>query len=139
MRSWFPAIALDSTDMPHVVWYELVGGITARIYYANQSNWTTTQANISGSLANVHHPALAIDSNDVVHVVCEGSAGGNVDTYYFNSASWSTQTNVSNSVASSTYPLIAIGTNSYSTEEAHVAWLEGTTTITYEAYYSKEI
>ena len=73
-----PAIAVDSDDTVHIVWYGRDATNTAKynIYYTSRSStgsWGSVEM-LTSDTSDMYHqyPAIAIDSNDDVHVVWSG-------------------------------------------------------------------
>lgn len=71
-----PAVAVTSAGTAHVVWSEgngkAVVSETAKIFYKNSSNWSTTLRNVSGDTEeDGRSPAIALSGNNVYVVWCE--------------------------------------------------------------------
>ena len=117
-----PAIAIDSNDHLHVVWYDSTPG-NWEIFYKQSTDsgtsWITKRLTYtSGGSSN---PAIAIDSNNQIHVVWENYNHGNPEIYYKkstdNGTTWTIQRLTYNS-GSSFKPAIAIDSNNH----IHVVW-----------------
>jgi hypothetical protein len=81
--SWHPAIAIDSSDHIHIVWYDDTSG-NYEIYYKKSTNggssWNTKR--ILWNAGHSWYPAMAIDSHDHIHVVWEDNTPGNWEILY---------------------------------------------------------
>ena len=147
-NSFSPAIAVDSNNAVHVVWYDLTDGIwgtDVEIMYADYttvSGWSNATV-ISDGFGGVYwndgastHPAIAVDSNDVVHVVWEddtaGTWGADTEIMYANYTSTMDWSNISiisdghNNIywnnGESVHPAIAVDSNNV----VHVVWSDYT-------------
>jgi hypothetical protein len=82
-RSLFPAIASDSFDSIHVVWYDETPG-NGEIYYKRStnggSNWTTKR--LTYNSGNSAIPTITVGSNGHIHVVWRDYTPGNQEIYY---------------------------------------------------------
>ena len=142
--SYDPAIAIDSSDRVHVVWYDYTDGVwgtDAEIMYATYNNATgwSNAIVISDGNSGVYWndgysgtPAIAIDSSDKVHVVWEDNTDGvwgtDVEILYatYNIATgWSNVTLISDGLndiywndGHSVKPEIAVD----SSDKVHVVW-----------------
>jgi hypothetical protein len=126
-----PAIAVDSNDVLHVVWYGEVSGSSAyNIRYARSTDGGSTW-----SLYNVttytsydrYYPSIAVDSKDNVHIVWYGrhSSSYNNNIYYRTRSStgtWGTETMItSHAYSLSLYqyrPSVEVDTK----DNVHVVW-----------------
>jgi len=133
-----PAIAVDSSGNPHVVWYDKTPG-NYEIYYRKSTNggssWMTTQR-ISWNNAYSLCPAIAVDSSGNVHVVWYDSTPGNFTVYFRKSpnwgSTWMTTQRITWDNAFSGYPDIAVD----SSGNVHMVWY-GDKPGNYEIYYRK--
>jgi len=136
--SYDPAVAIDSNDAVHVVWYEDTPG-NDEIFYKNSpdggTTWSAAQR-LSWTTGYSWHPAIAIDSNDAIHVVWHDSTpgDGNTEIYYKRSTdggtTWGSAKRLSWTSGPSRSPAIATG----SSEAIHVVWYD-TTPGNEEIYY----
>ncbi len=142
--SYKPAVAVDSSNIVHVVWHDYTDGpwgTDIEIMYASYtiatgwSNATVISDGFGGVYWNVDHsavPAVAIDSNNAVHVVWEdytdGPWGTDIEIMYVKhttATGWSNATVISDGFGgvywndySSINAAIAIN----STNGIHVVW-----------------
>jgi len=131
-----PAIAVDSNNHLHVVWWDSTPG-NLEIYYKKStdggSSWITKRLTWNSGWS--FYPAIAVDSNNHLHVVWQDSTPGNLEIYYKKStdggSSWTTKRLTWNS-GGSWGPAIAVDSNNH----LHVVW-EDDTPGNYEIYYSK--
>jgi hypothetical protein len=131
-----PAIAVDSSNAVHVVWYEHTYS-SQKIYYKGSTDggvtWGAAQR-LAWTSTHSLYPAIAVDSTDAVHVVWEDHAPGNADIYYKQSSdegiTWSAAQRLTWTSGSSFKPDIAID----SSNAAHVVW-EDYTPADGEVYY----
>jgi hypothetical protein len=136
-HSYKPAIAIDSDDTVHIVFYDTSTGKN-EIYYKNSTNggtnWTTKR--LTWSTIECSYPAIAIDSNKDIHLVWHGGIPGNSEIYYKKSknggSTWTGSKRLTSNKGYSLYPSIATDSNNY----IHVAWRDGTSGHT-EIYYTK--
>ncbi|MHC4600349.1 MAG: chitobiase/beta-hexosaminidase C-terminal domain-containing protein, partial [Planctomycetota bacterium] len=108
--SYWPEIAVDSTNVPHISWIENVSSAynTATASGPSFSPWV--------NVSNVTLPtqtdltAIAIDANGVVHIVWRERIGGtNWEIIYANSTNWSTtRVNLSNTPDFTSFPSAAV-------------------------------
>src|SRR4030042_3789086 len=71
--SYNPAVAIDSNDAIHIVWYDDTSGKDEIYYKSSKDGGTTWSYNkrlswTSGFSYN-WHPTIAIDASDVIHIV----------------------------------------------------------------------
>lgn len=120
-----PAIAVDSTDTIHVVWYiETSDGL--EIYYRRSQDGGTTWSvpkRLTWTSGSSSMPAISVDSADTIHIVWqEVPAPGNDEIYYKKSEdggkTWSSSQRLTWASGWSYYPAIAID----STDTIHVVW-----------------
>ena len=84
--SYVPAIAIDSADTIHVVWYDDTPG-NYEIYYKRSTDGGATWGGnnrLTWTAGNSLYPAIAIDSADTIHVVWYDYTPGNAEIYYRN-------------------------------------------------------
>lgn len=120
--SYFPAIALDSNDYIHVVWYDDTPR-NYELYYKKSTDggatWTTKR--LTYNPGETKYPSLAIDSNDHIHLVWGDSSPGNYDIYYKKSTnggtSWTTK-RLTYSAGDAWVPFIKVDSNNH----IHVSW-----------------
>ncbi len=89
-----PAIAVDSNDVIHLVWFAYdFSRAKNDIFYANSSDNFLNKIRISDLSTNDDNPTIAIDSSDIVHIAWDGSD----KIYYTNSSTnYSLHLNISN-------------------------------------------
>jgi len=82
--SCWPAIAIDSNNNLHVVWYDYTPS-NWEIYYKKStdggSTWSAAKR-LTWTSGSSQEPAIAIDSNNNLHVVWHDLTPGNVEIYY---------------------------------------------------------
>jgi len=133
-----PAIAVDSSGNPHVVWYDKTPG-NYEIYYRKSTNggssWMTTQR-ISWNIGSTQYPAVAVDSSGSVHVVWYDDMPGNREIYYRKStnggSSWVTTQRITWNNGHSLSPDIAVDPSG----NPHAVWHDSTPG-NYEIFYRK--
>jgi hypothetical protein len=133
-----PAIAIDSNDTVHIVFYDMPIGRN-QIYYKNSTNggtnWTTKRLTW-WSTTDSKYPDIAIDSNEDIHLVWNGDIPGNSEIYYKKSidggSTWTGLKKLTSNKGYSLYPSIATDTNN----NIHVAWRDSTSGYT-EIHYMK--
>ncbi len=136
--SYSPAIAVDSSDHLHVVWYDDTPG-DHQIYYKKSEDggdsWTASRRIIWTS-GGAFVPAIAVDSLDHLHVVWYDSTSGKFDTYYKKSTdggdSWTASQRITWTSGYSYVRAIAVD----SSDHLHVVWYDDTPG-DYEIYYKK--
>jgi len=127
LGSWYPDLAIDSSDGVHIVWYDesywTSSGVDYDIFYRDKpsgGSWGTRQLVSSGSNQHSYYPEVVVDSTGKVHVAWFE----NSDDVHYNSkpsgGSWGDVEVVSNEVNGGSHP--AIGVDSSNT--VHVAWHE---------------
>lgn len=83
-----PAIAIDSSNTIHVVWYDSTPG-NNEIFHLKSSdggaNWSPAKR-LTWTSGNSQFPAIAVDSSDALHVVWQDNTPGNQEIYYKESA-----------------------------------------------------
>jgi hypothetical protein len=134
--SHYPAIAIDSIDTIHLVWYDTTPG-NAEIYYKSSADkgltWSAAQR-ITWTSGDSDCPVIAIDLNDAIHVVWNRSTPDYDEIYYKSSAdrgvTWSVAKRLTWTSGLSGYPAIAIDASN----AIHVVW-EDSTPGNMEIYY----
>lgn len=136
--SYEPAIAVDSNDALHVVWFD---GSTGNfdVYHKKSSDggssWTGAKR-LTWNLGESRSPSIAVDSADDLHVTWHDSSGGPWQIFYKHSTdggtTWTGQKKLTWNSGLSEYPFIAADTN----DHLHVVWFDGTPG-NYEVYYRK--
>jgi len=147
-HSYNPAIAVDSSDQVHVVWYDGTDGDWGADYeiwyatYTAATGWSNATLISDGydssywNVGNSYHPVIATDSNDKVYVVWYdytygmwGTDGEILYATYTTATGWSNATLISDGYSgvywnddNSFYPTIAIDSNN----AVHVAWRDDT-------------
>jgi hypothetical protein len=124
--SGYPAIAIDTNNHIHVVWFDETPGNT-EIYYKKSTNegatWTTKRLTYNSGSA--YHPSIAVDSNNNIYIVWNDTTPGNDEIYYKESTnggtSWTTKRLTYNS-GSSEYPDIKLDSN----DHIHLVWQDHT-------------
>ena len=125
-QSYYPAIAIDTNNHIHIVWFDMTPG-NAEIFYKKSTdggaNWSQKRLTWNSSCSEC--PAIAVDSNNHIHVVWEDWTPGNAEIFYKKStdggASWSHKRLTWNSDHSCA-PVIAIDTY----DHIHVSWFDMT-------------
>ncbi len=128
-----PAIAIDSNDELHVVWYGYATGYYSyNIRYASSTDGGKTWGNFTmvttgTSSPNTHYaPSIAVDSKDTIHIVWYGRDTTNTASYNIRYRSrkvdgtWSGITLVTTDTTSRYhyYPSVAVD----SKDNVHVVW-----------------
>ncbi|KKN07487.1 hypothetical protein LCGC14_1066440 [marine sediment metagenome] len=143
-NSYSPAVAVDSSNTVHVVWYDHTDGPwgidTEIMYVAYTTGWSNVTIISDGfggvywNIGSSYDPAIAVDGNDVIHVVWEDGTDGpwGVDTeimYAIYTTGWSNATVISDghngiywNDGSSNDPAIDVDGN----DVIHVVWEDGT-------------
>jgi len=124
--SGYPAIAIDSNNHIHLVWFDETPGIT-EIYYKRSTDggttWTTKRLTYTSGSSS--HPAIAVDSNNHIHVAWSDYTPGNDEIYYKRSTdggtTWITKRLTYNS-GHSEYPVMAVDSNNH----IHMVWQDQT-------------
>jgi hypothetical protein len=135
--SFYPEIAVDSSDKLHVVWQDYTPG-NAEIHY----KWSTNAGGTWGSNKRLTWtpedsiwPKITVDSSNMVHVVYLDYHPGNYDVYYRNSTNgggtWGAARRIS-WTSGSLSPRIAVD----SANGIHIIWSNGNPG-NYEIYYKK--
>jgi hypothetical protein len=133
--SFEPAIAIDSNDRVHIVFYDASTGPYQILYKKSTNGGTTwTSKRLTWTTSNSESPDIAIDSKDHIHLVWQENISGNSEIYHRKStdggATWSGAKQLTSNKGYSYYPAIAIDTNN----NIHVAWRDDTSGFT-EIHY----
>ncbi|RME86813.1 MAG: hypothetical protein D6785_02765 [Planctomycetota bacterium] len=125
-----PAIALDSSGNPHVVWRQ-----SGKIMYSsfNGTSWSTPIDISNGSTVG-WNPHIAVQENNQIYVVWQNDNTGNTEIYFnkFNGTSWTGVQNISSTSAASYGPQIALDPSG----ALYVVWQEGNSGYNSEIYYA---
>ena len=116
-----PSIAVDSANVPHIVWVE-----NASIYYSNDTSGTWSPAVHLKNTTNATSPLLDIDSGNIKHLTFIE----NKTVYYMNTSTgdWSASVHVGNST-NATCAAMAIDQS----DHTHLVWAENGTTVYYSS------
>jgi hypothetical protein len=132
-----PAIAVDSSNNIHVVWFDNASG-NYEIYYKRSTDGGTTWMlkRMTWNSGDSEDATIAIDSSDNIHVVWFDNIPGNNEIYYKVSTNggltWSGARRITWNLGDSRNPAIALD----SSNNIHVTWHDGTPS-NYEIYYRK--
>lgn len=133
-----PVIAVDSSGVLHVAWWDNTPG-NAEIYYKKSTTggvYWTSNSRLTWSPADSQGPAIAIDSSGNLHLVWWDSAPGNAEIYYKQSTdegvSWTTNTRLTWTSGNSYGPAIAVDYLG----NLHVVWSDDTPG-NYELFYRR--
>ena len=125
--SHYPAVAVDSGDAVHVVFYDDTPG-NSEIYYRKSpdggATWSALKRLTWTPYAS-YSPDIAIDSKDIIYLVCEDYSPGYSEVYYRESlggATWSTLKRLTWTSGDSENPAIAINPD----DHIHLVWSDGT-------------
>ena len=137
-HSYHPAIAIDSSNHIHVVWFEgILGG--DEIYYKRSTNGGVTWGSskrLTWNSSDSEFPKIAVDSSNNIHVVWYSDTPGNREIYYKRSTdgggTWGSSRRLTWTSGSSYYPKIAVD----SSDNIHVVWNDYTPSNS-EIYYKK--
>ena len=112
--SFAPAVAVDSSNSIHVVWYDNTPG-HYEIYYRRSPDGGTTWGTVkrlTWTSGDSIFPAIAIDGNGTIHVVWDANTSETDEIYYRKSpnggTTWSTAQRLTWTSGSSTTPAIAV-------------------------------
>lgn len=136
-HQYAPAIAVDSLDNLHVVWYgNTVNGFQIRYVNCSGGVWSSVVNLTNNSLYAQYYPVVAVDSSDMVHVVFSGLTAGHPGANvlrYMNCSSgiWSNVHNCTDYNAMQQTPSIAID----SANTVHIAWMGYQIGVTYAIRY----
>jgi hypothetical protein len=118
-----PALAIDSSDIIHLVWKDKAPGYH-QIYHKKSTDggatWITKR--LCWSSGDSHHPVLAIDSNDHIHVIWRDYESGDFELYYRKStnggSNWTGTKRLTWASGPTYSPAIAID----SSDNIYIAW-----------------
>jgi hypothetical protein len=139
-EAYSAAIAVDSNDAIHVVWYNYAAGAGEDVYYRRSTDggttWTPAQK-LNGTLAHSCDPAIAIDSNDRIHVVWSDYVPDDGEDIYYRRSdnggtTWNTVKRLTWTSGDSEYPAITSGPGN----TVHIAWVDDTPGH-WEVYYKQ--
>jgi hypothetical protein len=123
-----PAMAADTSNYVHVVWYDDTSG-NDEIYYKRSADGGATWGGVqrlTSTTAHSRRPVIAIDSSGNIHVVWDDRKIGFPEIYYRHStnqgASWSGVQRLTWTSRYSESPAIAIDSN----DTIHVVWEDDT-------------
>ena len=133
-----PAVAADSNNHVHVVWYDDSSG-NWEIYYKKSTDggasWATKR--LTWNFVVSWLPDITVDSSDNIHVVLQSDLPGSYDIYYKRStdsgSTWASK-RLTWIPGNSWFPAIALGPNNH----IHVVWREDSRGNP-EIYYKKGI
>jgi len=133
-----PAIAVDASGNPHVVWHDNTSG-NYEIYHKKSTtggvSWTTAKrfTTTSGPSQN---PDIAVDASGNPHVVWQDNTPGNEEIYYRKSpdggTTWAANKRLTWTSGGSGLPAVGAGPSG----RIHVTWRDYTAG-SYEIYYKK--
>jgi hypothetical protein len=133
-----PAIAVDASGNPHLVWDDFISGNREICHMKSTdkgATWTPNKRLTTNSGSSVY-PAIAIDASDYLHVVWEEYSPGNFEVYYTKSMSkgttWTTNKRLTWTPGGSYMPSIAADPDG----NLHVAWEENTPS-GFEVFYKR--
>ncbi len=136
--SYSPAIAVDSSNNLHLVWYDDTPG-NLEVYYKKSTDtgasWSPNQR-LTWNSGDSWLPAIAVDSSDNLHVAWFDYTPGNAEIYYKRSsdggATWSPNQRLTWNSGDSCCPVLTVD----SSENLHVVWYDYTPG-NVEIYYKK--
>jgi hypothetical protein len=136
--SFFPAIAINTSNHIHVAWMDDTPG-NWEIYYKRSTNsgasWITKK--LTYNSARSVNPAIAINSNNHIYVLWADATPGTLQLYYKkstnNGTSWTVRRLTYTYDNTSDNPAIAIDSNKH----IHVVWEECYIPLVYNLYYMK--
>jgi len=123
-----PAMAIDSSDTIHIVYYDDTPG-NLELYYTRSEDggatWSAAQR-ITWASGDSYNPAIAIDSGDTIHVVWHDFRSGDPKVYYMKSAdggmTWSAAKRLAWTLGNSYDPVLDIDPF----DAVQVAWVDYT-------------
>ena len=124
--SYDPAIAIDSSDTIHIVWYDYASGDSDIYYKQSQDGGDTWGASrrLTWTTGASYTPAVGTTSS--VHVVWEDETPGPAEIYYKSSpdsgSTWSAVQSITSTAGGSFMPVLAVD----SADHIHVAWYDNT-------------
>jgi hypothetical protein len=136
-----PAIATDSSNGIHLVWFDYTPG-SCEIYYRKSSDGGSTWGTIkrlTWTSGWSRDQAIAIDSNNTIHIVwCQYPSVGWYEIYHMSSknggSTWSAAQRLTWTSGQSIYPTIDID----SSKTIHIVWQDDTPDQDYpEIYYKR--
>jgi hypothetical protein len=138
--SFTPAVAVDSSDNLHVVWYDNTPG-NLEVFYKRSTDggatWGGTKRLTWNSLTS-SLVEITVDSNDYLHVVWQDESPGNYEIYYKTSTNggmaWGSAKRLTWNSGYSNGPAIAVGMSN----SLHVIWFDNSPG-NYEVFYKKGI
>ena len=136
--SYNPAIAVDSSDNIHVVWYDYTPGNFEILYKRSTDGGVKWGAlkRLTWNSGDSKTPAIAIDSNTNIHVVWHDDTPVVAEVYYKRSPngglSWGSSKRLTWNPGFSTSTAIAVDSNN----TIHVVW-NNNTSGNPEIYYKK--
>jgi ribosomal protein L31 len=140
----FPAIAIDSSDYPRVVWAGTGWGVNTddlNIQYRKRTTSWQAQEAITDNSQNQFNPSIAVDSSDYDHVIWYGLNWG-VNTsdqniqYRKRTDSWQAQEAITDNSEDQLYPCVALDQSG----NVHAVWTglnNGVETGNYNIQYRK--
>jgi hypothetical protein len=137
-NSQSPAIALDSSNNIHIVWYDETTG-DAEIFFKKSTNGGTTWSSskrLTWNSGSSYVPSIAIDSSDNTHIAWKDYSPGNGEIFYKKSSdggtTWSNSKRLTWTADISYNPAIATD----SSDNIHIVWHDSENG-NYEIYYLK--
>jgi hypothetical protein len=122
--SGMPAIAVDSSDTLHIVFYDDTSGST-EIYYKQSTNGGATWSpvrRLTWTPGSSGAPAIARGSGNTIHVVWEDYTPGNQEIYYMRSpnggSTWTAPKRITWTSTKSYSPVVALDSG----DAIHVVW-----------------
>jgi len=143
-----PAIAIDSSNVIHVVWEDEMNQSWCELYYkqsADGGNTWSPAKRLTWTLdIDSGCPAIGIDSKDTIHIVYRDKASGpalwweEYEIYHKKSTdggtNWSPAQRLTWIPGNSQYPAIAVD----SSDNIHIVWQDNVSG-NYEIYYKRGI
>ena len=134
----YPAIAIDGSGNPHVVWRDNTTG-NEEVYYKKSTDggsaWTTTKR-LTWTSGGYRRPAIAVDSSGNLQVVWNDNTPGNYDIYGRKStdggATWTATQRLTWTSGSSYSPDLAVDAS----DDFYVIWSDDSPG-NFEVYYKK--